>query len=214
MAQYLVSLEIIIKTINMKKYVLIALTILLFSFIQGDFVSTKISSHVSMDLAKELVLVPLNDVDLKYSKQNAPMAVYETTDQDIKLVVRLIKEAEDTTSKKMFKNPEASKAQTKDIVLEKMFKKSSIASKFDAVTFTKDTIQEINGNEFIVFEYNAEASGVDAKEVEIKTETYVYYQICYIKNKTYIFNFYCPKDRQAEWQSKAILMMNSVKIRK
>jgi hypothetical protein len=142
------------------------------------------------------------------------MALYETADQDIKLTARLIQEKVDTNAKPMYKNPESNKPAQKDIQLERMFKKSALASQFDAIQFLQDTVKVINDNQFIVYEYLADASGVDATGLKTITKTYAYYQICYLKNKTYIFNFYCPADRKEEWQKAANQMMNSIKIRK
>ena len=199
---------------SMKKHLLIAFTALLFSFTSGDLVNTKISSHVSMDIHKGLTLVPANkSYSGKYLNTIAPMAVYETTDQEVKLIVRLIKEAVDSTSKKVFKNPEASN-KTKDLAIEKMFKKSALMAQFDNIIFYQDTVKTINGNDFMVFEYTATSSGVNAKGEETTSEAYAYYQVCYTKNKTYIFNFYCPEEMREDWQKNTSLMMNSLKIRK
>ena len=197
----------------MKKYILLALTAVLFSFINGDLVNTKISSHVSMDIHKSMNLIPASELNLKYEKQVAPMAVYETVDQEVKLVARMIKETTDTTSRKIFKNPDA-KNIDRDLNIEKMFKKSALMSQFDEITFHQDTVKTINGNDYMVFEYTATVSGANAKGEETTSVTYAYYQICYTKNKTYIFNFYCPEEMRADWQENAGLMMNSLKVRK
>lgn len=202
------------KSKSIQKYVLIALTGVLFSFINGDLVHTKISSHVSMDIHKEMSLIPANQsYSGKYLSAITPMAVYETTDQEVKLIVRLIKEAVDSTSRKVFKNPEAAN-KTKDLGIEKMFKKSALMAQFDEITFYQDTVKTINGNDFMVFEYTAKSSGVNAKGEETTSEAYAYYQVCYTKNKTYIFNFYCPEEMREDWQENTGLMMNSLKIRK
>lgn len=197
----------------MKKLSILFLSLIFFSFITGDYNSTRISSHVIMNIQKDLIAVP-KYAETKFSEQTAPMAVYESADQDVKLVVKLKLEVEDSTNKPKFKSNEAKKSTAKDIDLEKMFKKSSISASFDAVTFHQDTIKEINGTKFIVFEYTADASGMDEKGAKTISTTYAYYQIAYVKNKTYIFNFYCPADRKAEWQKHAGVMMNSINIRK
>jgi hypothetical protein len=197
----------------MKKFSFIALSLALVSFIHGDLVFRKISSHVSMSVHKDLSFVPMA-AQTKYGQQSAPMAVYESADQDVKLVARLIQEAVDSNAKPMYKNQDANKSGGKDIKLESMFRKSALASQFDNIKFHQDTIKEIEGNKFIVYEYTATASGVDSKGEKTVTTSYAYYQICFIKNKTYIFNFYCPEDRREEWKSSAAQMMNSIKIRK
>lgn len=196
----------------MKKYLLLALVGLCFSFVTGDLTSTKISSHVTMDIHKGLNLIPAGSLS-KYQKQIAPMAVYETVDQEVKLVARLIKEANDSTKKPIFSNPAAANS-TRDIKIEHMFKRSALLSQFDKITFHQDTIKTINDNDFIVFEYTGTVSGVDNKGEKTTSETYAYYQICYKKNKTYIFNFYCPEAMRTDWEKDAGLMMNSLKIRK
>ncbi len=197
----------------MIKYIYLTLAISFFSFVKGDFINRKISSHVSIDIPKELLLVPLS-AETKFAQQVAPMAMYESADQEAKLVVKLITEVIDTNAKSIYKNPSSNQIPSKDINLERLFKKSSLSSQFDAITFYQDTIKIIDGNRFIVYEYSATASGIDEKGVKTTSKTYSYYQICYVKNKTYIFNFYCPEDRKEEWKANASLMMNSIKIKK
>ena len=141
------------------------------------------------------------------------MAAYHSADKDAKLIIRLIQEIEDTTTHKRFKSKEAKKAVKKDLALEKMFKKGSLVNQFDDITFYQDTIVEVNGRQSIVFEYTGTLSGVDQNTEKITTTTYSYYEIIYVKNKTYILNFYCPEDRREEWQARAKRMLNSVKIR-
>jgi hypothetical protein len=186
------------------------------SFISVDFANTRISSHLTMDIDKRLNLVPSNAIDIKYTQQNAPIAVYETLDQEIQLSVRLIQEGTDTSKKpkRQFQNPEANKAFERDINLEKLFKKSNLMAQFDQITFLQDSLKTINGNQFIVYEYEAEINGVDSQGKPLSSLTYAFYQVAYIKNKTYIFNFYCPLDQKEKWQESANKMMNSINIRK
>lgn len=198
---------------NMKKFLILALAALAFSFtIADDFISTKVSSHLNMSIHKDLEVTPVVALS-EFEKRKAPMAAYRSEDQDAKLIIRLIKEVADTVTSKKYKNREAKKSTQRDLKLEKMFKKSSLLNQFEKITFYQDTIKEINGKESIVFEYTGSLSGVNQNEEKITTTTYSYYQIVYVKNKTYILHFYCPEDRKAEWQAHAQTMLNSVKIR-
>ena len=198
----------------MKKYILLAFVALIaVSFTPlGEYVSTKVSSHLNMDIHKDLEVIPVVALS-EYEKRQAPMAAYHSADKDAKLIIRLIQEIEDTTTHKRFKSKEAKKAVKKDLALEKMFKKGSLVNQFDDITFYQDTIVEVNGRQSIVFEYTGTLSGVDQNTEKITTTTYSYYEIIYVKNKTYILNFYCPEDRREEWQARAKRMLNSVKIR-
>jgi hypothetical protein len=184
------------------------------AFVVTDLKNTHVSSHVTMDIHKDLLVVPSNVVEIKFAQQQAPMAMYETADQASKLTIRLMKQQDDTTTKLVFANPEAKKTQFKDLKLEFQFKKVGIASQFDEIQFLQDTILKINGIDFMVFEYLATTTGQDALGKPITSETYAYYQTAYVKNKTYIFSFYCPKEDQTQWQANAKAMMNSVNIRR
>lgn len=196
----------------MKKIISLASVLVLFSFIGSDIVLTKVSSKLTMGIHKNLALVPTSNLS-KYETQIAPMAVYESGDQEAKLVIRLIQEAPDSTQKALFKNPDAKKTSDRDIKLEHLFRKSAIQSQFDQVVFHQDTIKEVNERPCIVYEYTSSLSGVNQVGETTSSETYVYYQLYFIKNKTYVLNFYCPADDREEWQSAAAQMMNSVKIK-
>lgn len=198
---------------NMKKFLIIAVATIAFSFtVLDDFVSTKVSSHLNMSIHKELEVTPIVALS-EFEKMKAPMAAYRSEDQDAKLIIKLIKQAEDTVTSKRYKNKEAKKSTKRDLTLEKMFKKSSLMNQFEEITFYQDTIKDVNGKQSIVFEYTGALSGVNQNEEKITTTTYSYYQIVYVRNKTYILHFYCPEDRKSEWQSRAQTMLNSVKIR-
>jgi hypothetical protein len=209
------TIERMRKNIMRNLWAVVLISFLGYSFVCVDLVNTKISSHVTMDIRKDLNLVPANGQSA-LDRQNAPMAMYETVDQEVSLTIKLIQEGVDTTKKmkRQYQNPTANQEIVRDVNLERLFKRSSLIAQFDAVNFLQDTIKDINGEKFIVFEYTADASGIDAQGKQITSSNYCYYQIAYIKNKTYIFNFRCPIEMKDNWQKDTQLMMNSVKIRK
>ena len=200
----------------MKKglFLLLVLAISCFSFIYGDLVSTKISSRVTMDIHKDLNLIPISAAT-RQGETTAPMAVYESANQEARLVARLIKEYSDTTLKAKFKNPYAKKANSeKDLDLERQFRKGALFSQFSSVDLIQDEVKNIKGVDFIVFEYVGTLNGVNSLGEETTSKTYIYHQLTFIKGRNYIFNFNCPESEKATWQEPINAMMNSVKIKK
>lgn len=200
----------------MKKslFLLLMCVIACFSFIQGDLVTTKISSRVTMDVHKNLNLIPISAAT-RQGETTAPMAVYESTNQEARLVARLIKEYSDTTVKAKFKNRDARKANSeKDLDLERLFRKGALFSQFDKVELIQDEVKNIKGRDFIVFEYVGTLKGVNSLGEETTSKTYIYHQLTFIKERNYIFNFNCPEAEKSIWQDHVNDMMNSVKIKK
>jgi len=196
----------------MKKalYILPILVLCSFFGVQ-DFVTTKVSSHLTMDLDAQLSSIPDEDSTAQFKSNVATMALYQSADEDANLSVKLFKESRDTLTK--FKNRDANKAKDRDLFLEKMFRKSSVINQYDDVEFYQDTLMDINGKQTIVFEYTGTTSYKNQNDDIVQKKIYSYYQLMYSKNKTYIITFYCPEDRKSDWQSSAKTMMQSIKIR-
>ena len=110
------------------------------------------------------------------------------------------------------KNPTRWKAG--DAIILKDFYKASILSTYTKVDFAQEGLQEINGQEFIVFEFQSELKddkpNAIGKIPVVRKYTYLLYAL---KNgQLYVFNFSAPGRDSERWKATAAKMMQSIKF--
>ena len=93
------------------------------------------------------------------------------------------------------------------------FYKASIQSLFDNIEFKQDGVKEINGREFIVFEFVSSIKDENVFGGGRSDRNYTYIQYTSYRDQVLLFNFGCPARMQQEWEDVAKTMMESVKIK-
>ena len=86
---------------------------------------------------------------------------------------------------------------------------------FDRVDMLQEGIQEINGKEYIYFEFESRVNG-DRKEEGFKDPVLKYTYIQYLIDpgqKTLVFTFNAPRRQKEEWQEVAREMMLKIKVK-
>lgn len=144
---------------------------------------------------------PMDDLDFsqRYPSVRAPLAAY-TDDQ------RLVD---------FSVNISATQWPDGDKPMAKQFFKASLMNMFDRVDMIKEGIQEIQGKEYIYFEFESRVNG-DKKEEGTKDPVLKYTYIQYLiepGQKTLVFTFNAPRRLREEWQETARAMMLKIKVK-
>ena len=179
---------------------LVAVIISSFALATGDLVRTTIYEGISVSLPKSFR--PMSEALLreKYVSARRPLAAYTGPNQQVAFGL----------------NVSNTRWQAGDLAMLKDFYRASVLELYDEVDFITESLEEINGREFAVFEFVSvvrpdenETSFINQKP--IRQYTYVQYTIHHAK--TWVFDFSVPARAQNEWQDTASKMMNSVRMK-
>ncbi len=186
--------------IVMKKISAIICFQLLFQVSYSQSLSTvKIGEDKNIQLKIPDTFINMNDEDrmTKVASSKVPFAMFTTQDQEVTLGVN--------------DNPMQWTEQDTETVYG--FYKASIQSLFDEVQFIQDDVRDINGREFIVFEFVS--SVVDDNQFSSKKpqKNYTYIQYTSYNGQVLLFNFGCRARLKNQWESIAGEVMESVKIK-
>ncbi len=184
----------------MKFFSILALSIfLLTSFQQVKYVKTKVNDAISLELPEDFTLMSEADLNAKYFSSKLPVAVYTDYSRTVDLGV----------------NVAYSRWNAEDIEIMKSFYKSTIMGLYDEVQFLTESIEEINGKNFAVFEFIASVRDEEGTTVEQRTlNKYIRIHYTIVKSNTVLFNFSCPAVLREKWAPIAQHMLGSVKISK
>ena len=93
------------------------------------------------------------------------------------------------------------------------FYKGTYETLFTEVEYFQDTIKEINGRKFIVFEFLSTLKEENAFSGPSVERNYTYIQYTSYKDQVLLFNFGCKPRLMQQWKPTAKEMMESVKIK-
>ena len=100
-----------------------------------------------------------------------------------------------------------------DLELLKNFYTANIKNLYTEVDFIQQDIKEINGRNYVVFEFTSSVK--DEENVfggSSSTDKYTYIQYTLYNNQVMLFNFSSPKRLKGKWESAVKEMMNSAEI--
>lgn len=171
-----------------------------FIFPIDNLVRTEIYKGVSIELPKSFR--PMSEALLqeKYLAARRPLAAYTDPNQQVAFGL----------------NVSNTRWQAGDLAMLKDFYRASLLELYDEVNFLNESIEEVNGRKYAVFEFISvvrpdedETSFINQQP--IRRYTYVQYTIH--NKKTWVLDFSVPARAQAEWQETAQQMMVSVKMK-
>lgn len=160
---------------------------------------------INVQLPKDFVLMSDDDIATKYPSTKKPVSLYTSLDRTVDFGLNISK----------------SRWSGVDIDLLHKVYKSTILESYDTVTFSKDTVEYINGRPYSVFEF---ISTFD------KTTKYQYFQFTILAqtkveareetgdlmpgnaNHIVIFNMTAPAKDKSKWQDVAKASMGSIRI--
>ena len=164
---------------------------------QFKLVKVKIDKNILVKLPTDFTPVPAAEMGGKYISYRSPIAFYSNLTKEVDFSV----------------NYSVSQWQSSDLELVKSFYKSNIANLFDSIEFIRDTVEEINDREYIIFEFTSTITE-DQSVVRQGTAVKKYYYIQYTlkEGHVFIFSFSAPQRIMYEWQPVAKAIMETVKV--
>ena len=184
----------------MKPFIILLLSFILFSsFQQMKYVKTKVNNDISILLPEDFLSMSQADLKGKYVSAKTPVAAYTDFTRSVDLGV----------------NVAYSQWNKEDLEIMMSFYKSNIMGLYTEVQFIKEDIENINGKDFVVFEfvssvYNEEGTDINQSAIN----KYIRIQYTIVKGKTVLFNFSCPASQKGTWAPIAKKILGSVKINK
>lgn len=163
-----------------------------------DMVKTEVAENIFLSLPSTFRPMTDDEISGKYFSMQRPMAMY--TDQNLLVDIGV--------------NLSSSRWSENDISIMKSFQKSNIYSLYDEVEMISEGQKEVNGKNFVYFEFVSTVKG-DKSSIKnnraIKKYTLIQYLV---KNgQSLVFNFTCPAAIQSKWQATAQDIMNSVIVK-
>jgi hypothetical protein len=182
-----------------RTFLLIVLVCLLTSFQEFKMVKTKVNESITLLLPAEFTIMDQVDINNKYVSAKPPVAAYTDYSKEIDLGVNIA----------------YSRWNQEDLEIMKSFYKSNIMGLYNEVQFITEKVQEINGRDFVVFEFVG--SVVDEEGTSFNQgaiQKFIRIQYTIVQGKTVLFNFSCPERVKDAWRPVVGQIMESVKISK
>ena len=165
-------------------------------FSQDKMEKHTINDEISYMVPSNFTLMSANDRLQKFVSAREPLAMHSTEDREVDLGVNW--------------NPMRWTAEDTETVYG--FYKASIQSLFDNVEFIQDEVKEVNGQEFIVFEFISSLKSDNAFSGPKSARYYTYIQYTSYNNQVLLFNFGCKARLMNTYQPIAKEIMESVKV--
>jgi hypothetical protein len=176
------------------------LVTLLFSFFYSNsqkLTPIKIGEHISLKIPEEFVNMSNQDRMELVASSKVPLGMFSTQSQEVTLGI----------------NDNIMQWTQQDTKVVYGFYKASINAMFDEIEFIQDTIREINGREFIVFEFVSTIRDENVFSSKSASRNYTYIQYTSYNDQVLLFNFGCPARLKFEWEDRAEEIMKSVRIK-
>jgi hypothetical protein len=157
----------------------------------------KVDDNITISIPADFERLEQSEINLKYVSSKQPLAVYSDRSRAADFSV----------------NVAFSRWKPEDLEMMQGFYKSNIMGLYDEVRFIKESLEEVNGRRFVVFEF---VSTVKPEEEILNNEPiskYTYIQYTIINYKTVLFHFNCPYMMKDQWSGIAGEIMKNVKIR-
>ena len=162
-------------------------------------VKTKVSDSITMLLPQDFIPMSQQEINTKYVSAKPPVAAYTDYSREVDFGVNIAYSQW---------NPD-------DLEIMKSFYKSNIMGFYSEVQFITEDIIEINGRNFVVFEFLGnviDEEGTTLNQGSISKFVRIQYAI--VQGKTVLFNFSCSGRLKDHWAPLSKEMMESVKISK
>jgi hypothetical protein len=191
--------------------------LLLAGFAPPKLKPVKISSEVTVSLPSDFKVMPDEVIAAKYPAPRKPLGAFTSPNGQVDFIV----------------SERPSTFGNEDLTMLQQFYRSTITNTFSEVKFIQEQVKEINGRQFILFEFTSllrdESRRVN-KMVPIRKYTLLQYTIARnnlqppvqpgardkdkatSQDKLVVFTFNAPIDLQQAWQETAHKIMQSIKI--
>jgi len=179
----------------MQKSILILLAVALFSFTSDELVKVKLNNEVTVYIPESFAPMTVEDMKVRYQSYRIPLALYTDESRMAEFGV----------------NRSFTQWQEKDLEMMGEFYEASLRELYDKVTFFDKGIKEVNGHQFVFFEFNSLVYPENDYQDSVKKYTYLMYALS--EGDSYVFNFTCEKPLQKKWQTTAQKIMSQIKLK-
>lgn len=183
----------------MKIFTALLLLVIAHTGVAQSYATVKVGPDEKISLKVPTNFINMTDQDRmsKVYSTKVPLAMFANESQDVLLGI----------------NYNVMQWTESDTELVYGFYKASINNLFDEVDFFKDEIKEINGKEFIVFEFSGTIEDDNLITAKKSQKSYSYIVYTSWKDQVLLFNFSCKARLMNQWQEVAHTVMNSIKIK-
>jgi hypothetical protein len=183
----------------MRIVLLVAFFFGLSGFQSIKYVKTKVNDDITLKLPEEFTLMTQQELNSKYVTSRTPVAAYTDFSKTVDLGVNIA----------------YSRWNAEDLEIMQSFYKSNIMGLYDEVQFISEGIEEINGREYAVFEFESVVRDTEGTTITSSAiSKFVRIQYTIVKSKTVLFTFACPSRTKDQWAPVAREILQSVKISK
>jgi hypothetical protein len=165
---------------------------------QTKLAKTKVTDHLTLQVPATLFPMTPEDIIQRFPSVRQPMVAYTDLSRRVDYSV--------TQSATMWLDS--------DLELARKFFRSSIINLYDRVDFITEGVREINGRQYLYFEFESLVRGESfSMEQKGPVRKYTHIQYLLINGKTFVFSFNCPLSQKEEWQDIALEMLLGIKVK-
>lgn len=158
----------------------------------------KVNEDITFELPRDFQAMTPEDIAQRYPSVRQPIGAYTNADRVIDVSVKV----------------SATQWAENDIELASSFFKSSIMNLYDRVNLSRESIEEIDGRRYAVFEFDSRIEGEQyALETRESVRKYNYVQYLIHGGKTLVFSVQCPSAMKESCQPLARRIMESVRVK-
>ena len=183
----------------MRVCIVFCLLLPLLAFTTPKLKKKKLTDGVTMLLPESFVEMTEDEIKQEILTYRQPIVMYK----DIQSIGNLAL------------NVSATQWSSSDMTMLKSFYKSTIMNIHSEVRFIQESVREVGGHQFAVFEFTSAVKPVRTMMVDkgdLKKYNYIQYTI--VNGKVMIFSFSCPIAYRAQWKDTVRKMMDSTIVKK
>lgn len=179
-------------------YLLLLVSISSFQKPGNDLVKTQITENIQVGIPQGFQPMTEDLMNQRYLTARQPIAAYTNEQQIVDFTV----------------NTSNTRWQVSDLPILKDFYKASLLELYDEVAFSREEIEEVNGQNYVVFEFTSTVRPEEnALSAQSPVRKYTRIQYTVHNRQTLVFNFSCPQALQMKWEDTARQMMQSIQIK-
>jgi len=181
----------------MIKFFLAALIIFSPLIQDGKWKKVKVGENITLSIPADFYDMTPQDIAQRYPSVRSPLGAFTNSQRMVDISIKV----------------SATQWRTEDTPIAMQFFKSSIMNLYDRVDFTKESIESVNGKDFVVFEFDSRINPDQTLENRAAVRNYNYVMYRIQDMTTYVFTFQCPVQMKDGWRESAGRIMESVKVR-
>jgi hypothetical protein len=168
------------------------------SFDQPKLVKMKITDDITVSIPKDWRPMDGLDFSERYPSVRAPLGAFTNAERNADFSI----------------NISATRWPDSDVEIAQKFFRSSLSNTFDRIQMINEGVKEVDGKKFIFFEFESRINGNKAQlgngDPILK---YTYLQYLIEPRRTLVFSFNCSRADRPAWETFAVAIMKSIRIK-